>query len=423
MNAFVVLALFLATLGLIASGRVARCVAALAGASLLMGLGFISFETAIGYVDFNTLGLLMGMMIIVGVLSRTGVFQYVAVKTMKLTKGNGVVTLFAIAGVTAVLSAFLDNVTTVLLISPIVVSVADIMDTDPVPLLMAEVLASNIGGTATLIGDPPNIIIGSYAEFSFVDFLVTLAPAATVIRDVVLVFLAYHVRDELEITPDQFARISGIDEKKTIKDSRLLVKAGLAMGAVLAGFTLHHVLHLEAAVIALVGAALLLLVTPGDGDHIIHNDVEWPTLVFFISLFIVVGALKEAGIISIVASGLAAAVEGHPFLALLAVLWFSGLSCAFINNVAFTATFVYVIDEMAQALATPAEPLFWALALGACLGGNGSFLGSAANVVVADIARRGGHFISFGGFMKIGMKTTVISLALSSVYLFLRFGL
>ncbi len=423
MEALTVLGFFLATLGLIASGRVARCVAALAGAALLMGLGFISFDSAIGYVDFNTLGLLMGMMIIVGVLSRTGVFQYVAVKTMKLTRGNGVVTLFAIAGVTALLSAFLDNVTTVLLISPIVVSVADIMDTDPVPLLMAEALASNIGGTATLIGDPPNIIIGSHAGFSFVDFIFYLAPVVAVILAVVLVFLAFHFRDALEITPAQFARIRDIDEKKTIKDGRLLAKAGLAMGAVLTGFMLHHVLHLEAAVIALLGASLLLLVTPGDGDHIIHNDVEWPTLVFFIALFIVVGALKEAGVISAVAAVLAAAVKGHPFLALLAVLWFSGLSCAFINNVAFTATFVYVIDEMAQALATPAAPLFWALALGACLGGNGSFLGSAANVVVADIARRGGHVISFGGFMKTGMKTTVLSLSIASLYLFLRFGL
>ncbi len=423
MKAAIVLGLFMATLGLIASGRIARCVAALAGAALLMGMGFISFETAIGYVDFNTLGLLMGMMIIVGVLSRTGVFQYVAVKTMKLTRGNGIVTLFAIAGVTAVLSAFLDNVTTVLLISPIVVSVADIMDTDPVPLLMAEALASNIGGTATLIGDPPNIIIGSYAGFSFVDFLVYLAPVAIIVLFAAVLFLTFHFRDELAITPEQFARIQGIDEKKTIKDGKLLLKAGLAMGAVLTGFILHHVLHLEAAVVALLGASLLLLVTPGDGDHIIHNDVEWPTLIFFLALFIVVGALKEAGIISIVAKGLAAAVAGHPFMAALAILWFSGISCAFINNVAFTATFVYVVDEMAQALSTSAEPLFWALALGACLGGNGSFLGSAANVVVADISRRAGHVISFGGFMKIGMKTTVLSLSIASLYLFLRFGL
>ena len=423
MTAVIVLGMFLATLGLIASGRVARCVAALVGAALLMGMGFISFERAIEYVDFNTLGLLMGMMIIVGVLSRTGVFQYVAVKTMKLTRGNGIVTLFAIAGVTAFLSAFLDNVTTVLLISPIVVSVADIMDTDPVPLLMAQVLASNIGGTATLIGDPPNIIIGSHANLSFVDFLVNLTPVASVILVAVLIFLAYHFRNDLTITEEQFARIAGIDEKKTIKDGKLLLRAGLALGAVLVGFTLHHVLHLEAAVIALLGAALLLLVTPGDGDKVIHDDVEWPTLVFFLSLFIVVGALKEAGLIALVATGLAKIVAGHPFLALLVILWFSGLSCAFINNVAFTATFVYVIDDMALALGTPSGPLFWALALGACLGGNGSFLGSAANVVVVDIARRGGHIISFKSFMKLGMKTTIISLSIASVYLFIRFGL
>ncbi len=421
LNSLIVLILFLGTLALIASGKTARCCAALVGAAILMGTRLIPFHIAMDYVDFNTIGILMGMMIIVGVLSRTGIFQFVAVKTMKITRGNGLVMMFAIAGVTAVLSAFLDNVTTVLLISPIVVSLADIMETNPIPILVAEALSSNIGGTATLIGDPPNIIIGSFAGLSFLDFLINLAPVVVVILVVAVTYLAFRYREELVITEEQYARILRIDEKKTIKDKTLLIKSGVTMLFVLGGFTLHHVIHLEAAVIALLGASLLLLISGLDATEIMHKDVEWPTLIFFISLFIVVGALKEAGIISMVATELGRVVKGHPVPALLAVLWLSGLSCAFVNNVAFTATFVYVIDELAQVLEVLPEPLFWALALGACLGGNGTLLGSAANVVVADFGERSGHTVTFHSFMKVGMSTVIISLIVASFYLVIRY--
>ena len=250
-QAWSVLGIFILTLWLIASGKTSRSVAALLGSALIMAFHLLPSAVAVRFIDFNTIGLLIGMMIIVGVLSRTGIFQFVAVKTMKITRGSGLLTLIAIALVTAVLSAFLDNVTTVLLISPVIISLADLMEMDPLPLLMAETMASNIGGTATLIGDPPNIIIGSYAGFSFMDFLVNLGPPALGVLLVVLVYLALYYRKDLTITKEQYEKILRVNEAKTIKDVTLLKQSGIIMGIILLGFLLHHVLHLDAAVIAL----------------------------------------------------------------------------------------------------------------------------------------------------------------------------
>jgi Na+/H+ antiporter NhaD/arsenite permease-like protein len=420
-QAWMVLGVFFLTLGLITSGKTPRSVAALLGSALIMAFHLLPSTVAVRFIDFNTIGLLIGMMIIVGVLSRTGIFQFLAVKTMKITRGNGLFTLFAIALVTAFLSAFLDNVTTVLLISPVIISLADLMEMDPLPLLMAETLASNIGGTATLIGDPPNIIIGSYAGFSFMDFLVNLGPPALGVLLVVLLYLAFYYRKDLTITEEQYSRILQVNESKTIKDMKLLKQSGTIMGIILLGFLLHHVLHLDAAVIALLGAAVLLVVGKVDGRTVIHEDIEWPTLVFFACLFMIVGGLKETGVISQATQILATLLEGKPVLTMLSILWISGLLCAFINNVAFTATFIYVVQELSQVLTLNSAPLFWALALGACLGGNGSFLGSAANVVVADVAERSGHHVPFARFCKVGMTTVLISLSLCSVYLYLRY--
>jgi Na+/H+ antiporter NhaD/arsenite permease-like protein len=421
LQAWSVLGIFMLTLGLIASGKTSRSVAALLGSALIMALHLLPSAVAVRFIDFNTIGLLIGMMIIVGVLSRTGIFQFVAVKTMKITRGSGLLTLIAIALVTAALSAFLDNVTTVLLISPVIISLADLMDMDPLPLLMAETMASNIGGAATLIGDPPNIIIGSYAGLSFMDFLVNLGPPALGVLLVVTVYLALYYRKDLTITEEQYEKILRVNEAKTIKDMTLLKQSGTIMGIILLGFLLHHVLHLDAAVIALLGAAVLLVVAKVDGPTVIHEDIEWPTLVFFACLFMIVVGLKETGVISQATQILATLLEGKPVLAMLSILWISGLLCAFINNVAFTATFVYVVQELSQVLTLNPEPLFWALALGACLGGNGSFLGSAANVVVADVAERSGHHMPFARFCKVGMTTVLLSLSLCSAYLYFRY--
>jgi Na+/H+ antiporter NhaD/arsenite permease-like protein len=420
-HAWISVLVFVGVIFSIAKGYLTRATATLMGASLLMFAKVIPADVGFAFIDFKTLGLLIGMMIIVGVLSRSGVFQYVAVKTIKLTGGNGFLLLFSIVTVTALLSAFLDNVTTVLLISPIVLSLTDLLGLNPVPFLVSEAFASNIGGAATLIGDPPNIIIGSFAGFSFIDFLINLAPVAFTILIICGFFLAFLYRKDLKVKPERTERLEAVDETKLIKDPGLMKQSLVAMVLVLMGFVVHHLLHLEASVIALFGAALLLTIIPVAGPEIIHEDVEWPTLVFFASLFIMVGALKETGVILAVANLMSKCLMGHKFLALLAVLWVSGFACIFINPVAFAAIFVQVINELATGLGMESAPLFWALAMGACFGGNGSYLGATANVVLADVAERNGHPLSFSYFLRIGLKVVALSLVLCSLYIVIRF--
>jgi len=413
---------FILTIMVIATGKMRRSVAALLAASLLMGLNIIPAQKAVSYIDFNTIGLLMGMMIIVGVISGTGLFQYIAVLTVKATGGRIHLTYIAVLAVTALLSAFLDNVTTVLLISPVVISLVDLMDVDPFPFLIGEAFASNIGGTATLVGDPPNMIIGSFAHFSFMDFIVNLTPAVALVMVIVTAWLLYHFRKDLEGGERATERIAKVDESKLIKDRGLMIRASTAMALVVAGFVVHHILDLPASVIALLGATVLLAVVPVDGDEVIHRDIEWPTIMFFVSLFIIVGALNETGVITAASELFISFFKGRPLAAMVAMLWFSGLVCAFINNVAFTVTFVYVARDLAASTGMAAAPLFWALSLGACLGGNGTFLGAAANVVVADIAEKSGNRINFRTFMRTGLKVVFISLITASLYIVIRWG-
>ncbi len=290
-------AVFVLTIIAIATGRMRRSVATLLGASLLMAFNVIPAHRAVAYIDFNTIGLLMGMMIIVGVISRTGLFQYIAVMTVKATGGRTHLTFISVLAVTALLSAFLDNVTTVLLVSPVVISLVDLMDVNPIPFLVGEAFASNIGGTATLVGDPPNIITGSFANFSFMDFIFYLTPAAVLVLAVVTAWLLFHFRKDLVGGERAAERIAQVDESRLIKDRHLMVRASAAMILVVTGFGIHHLLELPASVIALLGAALLLAEVPVNGDEIIHRDIEWPTILFFASLFIIVGALNETGVI------------------------------------------------------------------------------------------------------------------------------
>ncbi len=421
-SALAAIAVFVSTIAVIATGRMRRSVATLLGASLLMAFNVIPAEKAVSYIDFNTIGLLMGMMIIVGVISRTGLFQYIAVMTVKTTGGRVPLTFISVLFVTALLSAFLDNVTTVLLISPVVISLVDLMDVNPIPFLIGEAFASNIGGAATLVGDPPNIIIGSFAGFSFMDFILNLTPVALLVLSVVTGWLLYHFRKDFGGSDSTAERIAQVDAKKLIKDRSLMIRASSAMLLVVAGFGVHHMLELPASVIALLGAALLLSVVPVDGDEVIHRDIEWPTIIFFATLFIIVGALKETGVITAVSGLFASLFGGRPLVAVLALLWFSGLTCAFVNNVAFAATFVFVARDLSLSLGIGAAPLYWALALGACLGGNGTFLGAAANVIVADMAEKSGSWISFRTFMNTGIKVVVISLSVASLYVAARWG-
>lgn len=422
-RAWLSLGLFVLTILSIARGWLKASTAALVGASIMMLLKLVPGTATSQYIDSNTVGLLVGMMVVVGILSKTGLFQYVAIKAIKITKGNGILILLSISLITALLSAFLDNVTTVLLVSPVVISLAELIKMNPLPLLMTEVISSNIGGTATLIGDPPNMIIGSYANFSFNDFLTHLTPVVAVIWCFVMVFLCFYYRKDLNPDPDATKRLDDVDETRLIKDKMLMFKSGFIMLMILVGFFFHHHFGISASVVALTAAGILLAIAKLNDTEILQNEVEWPTIVYFVSLFILVGGLQENGVILYFASILTRLLSGSPILMILGVLWISGICCIFINNVAFAAMFVHVVSEMARAGGMPPEPLFWALALGSCLGGNGSYLGAAANAVLADCACRNGFDISFRSFMAVGCKVVFISLIISSAFLIFVYGL
>lgn len=422
MRAWISLGLFGMTILTIAKGWLKSSTATLLGASVMMLMGLLSGADVSRYIDSNTVGLLVGMMVVVGILSKTGLFQYIAVKAIKVTRGNGVLILLSIALITSVLSAFLDNVTTVLLVSPVVVSLAELIKMDPVPLLLCEVMASNIGGTATLIGDPPNMIIGSKAGFSFNDFIVHLTPVVAVVWVVSMIFLCWFYRKDL--TPDLAAakRLNEVDESKLITDKRLMIRSCAVVVMVLLGFVFHRHLGISASVVALFAAGILLALSKLDDGEIIHKEVEWPTIVYFVSIFVLVGGLQANGVIVHLARLLSGFLSVNPMVTILGVLWISGLSCVFINPVAFSAMFVHVVGEMALEVGMAPEPLYWALAMGACFGGNGSYLGAAANAVLADFAGRGGFPISFGAFLSVGLRVVMISLVISTVFLLAVYG-
>src|SRR5918997_1446341 len=377
------LAVFAVVLFVFAVDLVHRTPAALAGGILLVIVGAIGQEEAIEAVHWETLGLLVGMMILVGILKDSGVFGYLAIKSAQAAGGRPGLVLIYLAGITAVLSAFLDNVTTVLLMFPVTLVIARILEEDPIPFLIVEVLASNIGGTATLVGDPPNIIIGTVVEeLTFMDFIVNLAPPIVVI---------------------------------------LLVRAGAICAARVVGFFLQQVTGLTPAIVALAGAALAMLVCGPEVEAVLH-EVEWPTILFFVGLFVMVGALESTGFIDIVAHSLASASGSLAGTAMI-VMWGSGLASGVIDNIPFTATMIPVIEGVAEARgydAATTEPLWWSLSLGACLGGNFTLIGASANLVVAGlVAREGMTTFTFVRFMLWGFPLTLVALLISSAYVLL----
>ncbi|GAV21824.1 SLC13 family permease [Carboxydothermus pertinax] len=417
----IALAVFLATYALIISEKLHRAIAALLGGTLLIVLGIVTQKEAIHHIDWNTLGLLIGMMIIVGITRKTGVFQYLAVKAVKWAKGEPIYILIALATVTAFLSAFLDNVTTVLLIVPVTFTITDRLKVNPIPFLISQVLASNIGGTATLIGDPPNIMIGSQTHLDFLDFLKNLTPVIIVIHIVTmfLFYLIYH--KEFKVPGELKKKLLELNELDEIKDFALLKKSLFVLGLVILGFILHGVLGLESATIALFGAALLLTIT-GDEPEEVLLTVEWPSIFFFLGLFIVVGGLVETGVIDRVARWSLEATRGNFTLTGMLILWLSAIASAFVDNIPFVATMIPLIQKMgALAHMTPQalEPLWWALSLGACLGGNGTVIGASANVIVAGLAEKNGYPISFIGFLKIAFPLMLVSIIISMGYLLL----
>ena len=413
------LVVFLVVLAVFALDWVHRTPAALLGALLVIVAGVIGQEEAVEAVNWETLGLLVGMMILIGIVKASGLFGYLAIKSAQAARGHPGLTLIYLAGITAVLSAFLDNVTTVLLMFPMTLVITQILEEDPVPFLIVEVLASNIGGTATLIGDPPNIIIGTEVnELSFMDFIVNLAPPVVVILLVSLgiVWLVY--ARKLHISESDRKGIMGLNAATQIVDRRLLVRSSAVTGATVLGFFLQGLTALNPAFVALAGAAVAMIVCGPRVEEVLH-EVEWPTILFFVGLFVMVGALEATGFIERVAELLASASDSLAVTALV-VIWGSGFASGIVDNIPFTATMVPVIESLAEARGyDPAttETLWWSLSLGACLGGNFTLIGASANLVVAGLAERSGVSFTFFRFLLWGLPLTLVALSISSVYI------
>ena len=379
---------FIVVLVVIAAELINRTVAALLGAAVVVSFGVVDQqEAAADFVDWNTIGLLLGMMVIVAVLNKTGLFEYLAIKSAQWGKARPGRIMILLSVVTAVLSAFLDNVTTVILMVPVTFLIADALGVSPVPFLLTQVMASNVGGAATLIGDPPNILIGSAADLSFVDFVYNLTPVVLLALPVVLAYLYFAFRRELRYNKGAEEDVRALDAEGAIRDKVLLRKSLVVLGAVILAFFLHGLLHLEVATIALLGAAALVLYAKSDVEKVLR-DVEWPTLLFFVGLFVLVGGLRATGVVSRVAE-LLTAFDGSSAIMAVAIIWGSAIASGLVDNIPFTATMIPVIQELAQAQGlseSQVRPLWWALALGADFGGNATLIGASANVVVAGMS-------------------------------------
>lgn len=416
------IAIFLIIYALIISEKIHRTIVAMIGGVLMVAFGIVDQTEALHHIDFNTLGLLVGMMIIVSITADTGLFKYIAVWAAKKSKGNPVSILVTLSLITAVGSAFLDNVTTVLLMVPVTFSITRQLNVPPMPFLLTQILASNIGGTATLIGDPPNIMIGSKVEeLTFMAFINNLTPVVVIIMIVLLPIFVLLFRKKIGTTPEAKQRIMEMDEKALIQDRSLLIKSLTVLGLTILGFFLHQALHLESATVALAGAFLLLLVT---GEHKMEealSKVEWPTIFFFVGLFVLVSGLIETGVIAELAAKAIELTDGDIVATSLLILWLSAIASAFLDNIPFVATMIPMIQEMGNMGVSNLEPLWWSLALGACLGGNGSLIGASANLIVAGMSGKEGHPIKFVQFLKYGFPLMLLTVAIAHVYVYVRY--
>jgi Na+/H+ antiporter NhaD/arsenite permease-like protein len=435
METFAAAAIFILAYILIAADRIHKTIIAMAGASLMLVFGLIEQEEAffseeLG-IDYNVIFLLMGMMIIINITTRTGFFQWLAVRSAKIAKGEPLRIMVVLSVVTAVASAFLDNVTTVLLIAPVTILITRALDLDPIPFLIAEVLASNIGGTATLIGDPPNIMIASKAQLSFMDFIYNLTPVVIIILVFFLLSMRLFFPEHLTITEEQRERVMQMDESDIIKDRSLLRKCLFVLALTIIGFVVHGALGLEPATIAVAGASLLFLLSR-EHPHDILRDIEWPTIFFFIGLFIMVGAVIKTGLIADLSDAVLNLTEGSMWATSMFVLWLSAFASSIVDNIPYVATMNPLVIDMAgrlwpglsgtELLHNPElMPVWWSLALGACLGGNGTIIGASANVIVAGISEKNGRPISFLRFARMGFPVMIASMLISAAYIWVRY--
>ena len=423
-STIVAIVIFVAAYALIISEKIHRTIIGICGAMLMILLGIINQETAIHHIDFNTLGLLMGMMVIVNITSETGLFNYLAIWAAKKVEAKPISLLVALSLLTAVCSALLDNVTTVLLTVPITFSITKQLNVDVKPFLIAQILASNIGGTATLIGDPPNIMIGSAVGLQFMDFITNLTAICALIFIVTIALLILIYGKKLHTTDELREKVMQLDEKSQIVEPRLLKKCLFALAVTISLFVLHGQLHLDTATAAMTGAGLLLLISFPQKEAMIAkvlSKVEWLAIFFFAGLFILVGALVETGVIKMLAEEAIKITNGDLTATSMLILWMSAYASAFIDNIPFVATLIPLIQDMGQMGMTNLDPVWWSLSLGACLGGNGTLIGASANVVVASMAAQRGKPISFISFMKIALPMMTLSIAISSVYIWLRY--
>ena len=408
--------IFLLALALIASERVDRTKVALLGATLVVLAGTIDQEQAIEAVDFNTIGLLVGMMIMVRVTETTGVYTWLAIRAGQISRGKPLAVVLSLAITTAVLSAFLDNVTTILLVVPITFLLADALDIDPVPLIVVEIVASNLGGTATLIGDPPNILIAGHTGLSFGAFITNLAPIVALTLVVVIPGMYLFYRSRLQVDPKARERLMTLDAAKSIEDPEEAKRTVPILVLTILVFFIHKPLGLEPATVALAGAAVTLLVS----RQVLHEtiaSIEWLTLFFLIGLFVMVGALEETGALEEVANGIADVTGGDRVAELLGILWVSAIGSGLVDNIPFTAAMIPVVDSLAQD-----DAYWWVLALGACFGGNATIVAAACNVAASGMAARAGYPIGFVSFLRIGLPVTFVSLLMATAYVMLRYA-
>lgn len=417
----IAVAVFLIVILLIITERVHRTAAAMAGAVVLILTGVMSADKALSYIDFNTIGVLVGMMIFVAIVRRSGMFEYIAVRAAKAVHGDPWKIMVAFTLITAVLSAILDNVTTVLLVGPMSIAIARMLKIDPVPFLMGQILASNVGGTATLIGDPPNIMIGSAAHLSFMDFLDNTGFVVLFILAVLILLMKIVYEKKIELGTVDTGAVENLDPSKSITNRALMKKGIIVLICVIVGFMFHDKLGIESSVIALTAAAVMLIIGREDVNEAIQ-DVEWTTILFFMSLFVVVGGLTETGIIKELASKIIDATNGHPMVTMLVLLWASALLSSILDNIPFVATLIPLILAM-QADGIDVTSFWWAISLGACLGGNGTMIGASANVVLSDISTKHGYPITFKSYLKVGMPFMLLSIVISTVFLVVKFDI
>ncbi|MDX6739320.1 ArsB/NhaD family transporter [Actinocorallia sp. A-T 12471] len=424
MTGIVALSIFTIAFALIASEKVNKVKVVLVAAGLMTVLGIIPgsevFFSEHEGIDWNVIFLLFGMMIIVGIIKQTGLFDFLAIWAAKKSEGRPYKLMVMLMGLTAVASPFLDNVTTIMLVAPVTVVVCDRLRIPAQPYLIAEILASNIGGAATLIGDPPNIIIGSRAGLTFNDFLVHMAPIVVIIFVVFVLLTRVMFRKSFEYHPEHVAAVMALNEKKAITDRTLLVRSLVVLGGVIIGFSLHSVFHVEPSIVALVGAGVMLLVSKTDINDVLA-EVEWPTLVFFMGLFAMVAGLVHTGVIASIGEWISATFADDTFLAASVLLWGSAVFGAFFDNIPYVATVAPIVEQMVAATPGDGEMLWWAFALGADFGGNGTAVAASANVVAIGIAARTGHKISFWQFTKYGLLVTVLTTAMAWAYVWLRY--